>query len=307
MIETEQKGKMNVIGDWDMSEKIYEALTHFASELIPQSTSETIYHYTSIDGLLGIVQNKLWLSNSEFLNDSAELIYTSDLFSQLFRDTVLVPDKEQISIPPGSSMKDILWHQQLEIFALSLTENSDSITLWNNYANYEGYNLGFKRAELIECLRNYAIQNGFLLFYGKIIYDLEQQKKLLTRLIERYISNKTDIENISDFLAGVINHVDLSVQLNLYSLFFKHPSFSPEEEYRIVLIKSNHSFDVSFRHRLGIIIPYIEVGIDQIPITEINIGPKNNIDIAKLGVERFLSHSGHTNVKIHKSAVPLRY
>jgi len=43
-----------------------------------------------------------------------------------------------------------------------------------------------------------------------------------------------------------------------------------------------------------------------IPITEIQIGPKINIDTAEKGLSRFLKNSKYKNVEITKSKIPLR-
>ena len=48
---------------------------------------EKIYHYTSAEGLMGIVQNKeLWFTNIYFLNDNQEVFYTYNLLLDLIKE-----------------------------------------------------------------------------------------------------------------------------------------------------------------------------------------------------------------------------
>jgi hypothetical protein len=43
-------------------------------------TEKTLYHYTSLEGLLGIIESKsIWATNVLYLNDASELNYSIDL------------------------------------------------------------------------------------------------------------------------------------------------------------------------------------------------------------------------------------
>ena len=46
-----------------------------------------IYHYTSVDGIIGILKNKeLWFTNIYFLNDNQELFYTYKLINEVVKE-----------------------------------------------------------------------------------------------------------------------------------------------------------------------------------------------------------------------------
>lgn len=98
-------------------------------------------------------------------------------------------------------------------------------------------------------------------------------------------------------------------------MFFKHPTFYHEEEFRIAFMidEQDEHRRIKFRPFNSIIIPYIEIKLkNKFPIEFITIGPKNNIDIAQKGVELFLSYSGYkidapSKISIVKSEIPLRY
>lgn len=92
------------------------------------------------------------------------------------------------------------------------------------------------------------------------------------------------------------------------SVIFSYPKPNPEcqeEEYRIVFFhleaeslspKLNH--EIKFRDRNGM--------IGHLPVREIVIGPKNNIDIAEHGIDFLLYRLKSKNVAIRRSGIPLR-
>ena len=48
-----------------------------------------IYHYTSVEGVLGILdKSEFWVTKSDFLNDISEINYTFDLFEENFLNKI---------------------------------------------------------------------------------------------------------------------------------------------------------------------------------------------------------------------------
>lgn len=66
---------------------------------------------------------------------------------------------------------------------------------------------------------------------------------------------------------------------------------------------------VTYRSKDGAIIPYICINNLNIklPIKEVGIGPKNNIDIAKIGLDHFLKNNIINNCFVWKSEATMRY
>lgn len=76
-------------------------------------------------------------------------------------------------------------------------------------------------------------------------------------------------------------------------------------------MKSNdNQQQVQFRAQNGVIIPYIAIDFQaKLPINHVTIGPKNNVDIAKSGMEHYLRVKDYDmeQVTINKSVAALRY
>ncbi len=90
--------------------------------------------------------------------------------------------------------------------------------------------------------------------------------------------------------------------------------FKSEEEYRFVFwiihdesMKGKNKLPMCFRVKNDTMIPYVEIKCNVInATTAITIGPKNNMDIAKQGMELYCASKG-MKVKVKKSKIPLRY
>ncbi len=58
-------------------------ITHITDKLYSDIPDDTLYHYTTFKGLIGIVKTgTLWASDIRYMNDSAELMHTADLIRQ---------------------------------------------------------------------------------------------------------------------------------------------------------------------------------------------------------------------------------
>lgn len=288
---------------------------------------ENVYHYTNINALYEILTKKtLIVTNSEFLNDREEILYSIDLIEDIYK-----------SIPNGviniQKLKEILVDSLKYKFILSFSLNKDSIALWGNYTNFEGYNIEIDLNNIIGSkgvLRKYLIKNdkrisksdNAMLYgeaFGKVIYEASIQRKILKNLI--IILNKAlDVTTILDDNEREKLKEEVLTEIIYYINLFKHPGFKQEEEYRLVYTLNDESYQryIKFTNRNGVIIPYIEiVFVDvndspKVPITAITIGPKTNMELAKKGLERLLE-SQHYNsklkkldIKILKSEIPYR-
>lgn len=68
------------------------------TKLIMRNPPDSLFHYTTIDGLLGIVQSKtLWASQIQYLNDSVEFYWalnlTREILESRIRAVLLRPTK----------------------------------------------------------------------------------------------------------------------------------------------------------------------------------------------------------------------
>lgn len=281
----------------------------------------TLYHYTDSSGLLGILTNQsLWVTKSNFLNDRTEISYIDDVIKAAINKLLphsMANKLVKLILSELSYLRGINENalKAQNYYICSLSTNPDSLTLWSEYSNHYGYNIGFDVSKLRNILDD-KDSDVPLNVHGKVIYDFDQQCSLIMDEIKKTKILEFNNEKEGSEAKEEIKH--FSVVLLLYSFFLKSPVFAQEEEYRIVFFQHNHpkgnkrlNNEIYFRDRIGVFLPYIKVQlIDQnskLPIRRITIGPKHNIDIAEQGLELFLLKSKYENVELIRSSIPLRF
>lgn len=281
---------------------------------------ELVYHYTNTDGLLGILEsNNLWCSNSTFLNDASELQYALDVIRfQIERK------KEEYNDPAFSKLLDGLlsfYDGYFEAYVVCFSEEVDLLSQWRAYgANGNGYAIGFDFSQLTFLKPFTAFTDATI---RKVEYDLDKQMGLVGYILDSSYS-------LFELLLGSLKVKEelfrdrlillLSWKLADLALFFKHPSFSEEKEWRVIHLLSphveNHNYfsNLEFRSAGGRIIPYVNIGLFppnsqykyQLPIKKILHGPTLNPEITKKALELLKRKNNFDDVAIEGSTVPLR-
>lgn len=289
---------------------------------IEQIENGYIYHYTTLNALLGILDNnEFWITKSDFLNDKSEFQYTYELF----RNNFLYNITELGFLKKLINKFDALINEDNDIsreplngyYIASFSTDSDNLALWSEFSSAIGYNLEID-AETFICSFDKTI-----MWHGKVVYDKEKQLLLLKEAIAEAMTWRHeygDAESLSDFCDNTPDNIikyialDLYAICTVYAMFFKQPEFHMESEYRIVLSSTQKKTDyvnspetLFFRPANEILIPYIKVHCKAIDsLKSITVGPKNNIDIATAGISMYCRSRGIA-IPIHKSRIPLRY
>lgn len=284
-----------------------------------------IYHYTSLEGLHGILtSDSLHFTNIYFLNDKAEMIYTYKVILELISNLEQEIDDElyqkiksraeYITCPEYyQSESEILFREDFYIASFSL--DSDSLALWNNYTksvNKIGFNIKFKAYELVPYIED--INKNTSVYYSEVCYDVTEQQKMLKKTILKYNEKWNNIKNINDS-EQIIR--DLWKNFIIYSLFFKHPQFAQEKEYRIVIGNISHAEDkkLKFKCQHGLFIPYLQISFPKEKekefssriFEEIKVSPTCDRSLIKYSIDKLLNNTGYDSSPISYSDIPLRY
>lgn len=304
-----------------LTELFWETNIHrFSTKKNTSSLPERLFHYTNIDGIMGIIgSNQLWMTHSDFLNDSSEIVYLKELEGEVLQKFELLMKEEIeekglriyneiVSEFKGSfntRYKDEVNTNQ--VFVLSLSENKDSLVLWGNYAKGDGFNIGFETKELLDKIIDE--EEKFRLVYDSVKYDRNEQIDILVEMLNKTYKKIEEISEVDFEFKQELSMYFRSVLLT-YSIFFKHVSFKPEEEFRVAAVTiGEFKPTLTFRSSNGNIIPYIAPEFEKLPVKSINIGPKNNSDIAEKGLKIYLESCALKmhETEINRSKVPLRY
>ncbi len=297
-----------------------------------------IYHYTSPSGLVGILQTRtFFFTDCQFLNDYRERVNINEelaLFWQnnrrkydkhFFRilNKIRVDQYEDASFSYMEGRKE----QPCRYFVWSLSETPDSLTMWKYYSKndgYHGYCLGiFNMALTDEWIDR---DTGVAVISSRVKYYPDEKQEIIAAAVDRLYSIWQSYE-FSDLLDEKVGR-EFEAWLSVESLFFKDECFADEQEVRYVAIAPTdrlgrlcYNYDghnqkmYDFRIVNGVLTPYIKMpfnfwNVDECwAIDYIGIGPCNNPEQKKIGIQQFVASLDYkmANLHIATSAVPVRY
>ena len=193
----------------------YERLT----SAIADQVDDVIYHYTSAEGLRGIIANsEIWLSNVSFVNDTTEctaLQEESDLFDDYKFTNSFVRDQWESFVRSPDNIHNI--------YIASFSRGEESLEQYRAYGNYR---IGFKANKLIS--------RGYYLY--QCVYNKEEIKKWI---IEKEKMNEWEGEYLNDqYKRGAA-----SILIFAASKKYKNKYYKQEREVRLISV-SNHSWGI---------------------------------------------------------------
>lgn len=269
-----------------------------------------LYHYTKSNGINGIVNhNCFWATKSDFLNDPDEFSHIYGIIDEVCGENITDPALKEMFLADSIYAER---EKNREYFVLSFSKCRDSITMWSEFGNKTGYNIGFQSDEIIARIEEAAE----IAYHGLVVYDKKKQKQLIRKSICNYLPDLFHMP-LDKFLEARSGSQEGSSYLkacrkfqrtvDVYAMFFKNGGFAEEQEYRFIFKKQKDT-KVYFRAKDGFMLPYIEILLSEknLPVEEIMIAPQNHIDLAKKGMEYMLHTKGY-KAEVSLSNIKLRY
>lgn len=283
-------------------------------------------HYTSINGLKGILESKsLWATNIKYLNDHEEFDHTLMIIERIVSDSlkkrnVEKPDIEYFETFSRLILKEVKTLNERycsNLFVVSFTSELDQLSQWRGYCAANNgvciaFNLddikqkidrNYSNVSVVDCIYTDKIKNsmiadtlydGWKLFRSNLLNEgqnyLDDNKILLERVVE---------------------------ELSRYACYFKNEKFSEEKEKRILIDFNANEYDnfeiedLRFRAGTYSLIPFIEIEINISSISEIVVGPTRDINLSKNSTELFIRKVFESNNSsqfpiVSQSKVPYR-
>lgn len=286
----------------------------------------TLYHYTSADGMVGILKSRsLWMTDIRYLNDLSELQYGKDILTARI-------DSKLANNDIGANGKEFLNRCRRSVgssapgegtFSTSFCQDGNLLSQWRAYRGRGGgYAIGFDFVHTLRFLDKPCA-------LAKMTYDRDVQTEVLDSSIEKFSSLLESIDMSSDdgrqSFDGAVNAF-MGMTGTLITAF-KHPAFKEENEWRLIYKarsdpRINRGTDSpKIRTFDGNVIPYYEVSFDaaievskddtggiRFPIVEIVIGPTINAQLNKESVRgALLAIAPDVEHHVTDSAIPLRW
>jgi Protein of unknown function (DUF2971) len=265
-----------------------------------------LYHYTSTDGLYGIIKTgKIWATSIQYLNDAAEFKIAFDIFGELLRGQLELDLSSWFS----SAWVSAGFCHPLEsmakspIYVCSLTAKDDLLSQWRGYCPPDGgYCIGFETDALEECLR----QQGYSLF--RCEYDESTHRRILGPFVEEAKSWLLTGKEKAPTTAQDTWQKEFAEKFSRVAPLIKHGSFSEEQEWRAISsLGGVHRSQLNFRPGRTLLIPYVEIKLDCVPVKlDVVVGPNPNADLARDSLLDFLTSKQIPIREVRLSSIPFR-
>ncbi len=248
-------------------------ISRLAEELYKKGPQGTLYHYTSLSGAMGIIeQGSLRTTEAQFFSDAAEITHTVNLLRAGIRrsQVPLLPTLEG-ELLRRLSERLIGGHLR---FIASFTANGNLLSQWRSYCPpAKGVSLGFDAAKIIALAKRQSYQ------IGKCVYDAKIQNRIATTILKQIqqlskisVSSK-DLEK--DYDGSRYTHVfeEVADDILRIAAILKHPSFHEEEEWRIIspVIPSNRKAPIEYREGPSSLVPYMNFQLPETPDGHLDI------------------------------------
>jgi len=235
-----------------------------------------LYHYTSIDGVKGILgENCLWASQIHFLNDTQEFKYSISILDKVLAELQKeLPEKKEMGwwslaiklteeppppISDPNTVLSVLYGTLQRLFLIpafakspicvfSLSEEGDLLSQWRGYSpSGGGYSIGFRSDSLIKFLETRE------LYLAPCIYDEAEQRtvvketvtKVCDTILKRWPGGGVEGDRVDEFIQEDL--LQFLIDFSRIASGLKHPSFHQENEWRIIsslVLNQNMSFRV---------------------------------------------------------------
>lgn len=289
-----------------------------------------MYHYTTVDSLLGMTQQTsthnpfitLWATHLTCLNDPEEKIFGKRIIDESIKQleeklhisenhkiSNLIKDEKINKFIRDVDNLDFVTPNHVSIYVTSFSMAKDTLPMWSMYAhNGNGISLGFdyKGMEQEMTPLSFSIPK---LHYGKP-QGQDWDFYLESTYLEYYSSSQKFVKEHYCNLPEEKQNIMISVMtylwlINIIPCRFKNEAYSYEKEIRIT---TQENKDVKYRNSKGFIVPYLEIPINIKHLKEIIIGPTLDQERIILPLKKLLVSKGIDiqNIEIYCSKIPYR-
>lgn len=318
MVENDLPHELKEILD-KCHDAIMAILTTFQQSIESSTVPEFIYHYTDDKGLKGILESgNLWLTDIFGLNDPSELKHGAKTSS----DAIRTYGQGNDAITLFANSYDEIVNRGLEkvanFFVCSFSKDGNDLAQWRSYADDgRGYVLTFDTRMLEQAFAETGDGGKWGCSAFPMTYNDDQLLQLQKKMIEVPLPYVRDLGNMNlsadvgyCFVEGLI--IRLALGCTNASVFYKHPSYMHEKEYRFLkLHRADDKLEgIKFRSRPYRLVRYMEYQWQKIAsnaLKGITVGPAANWSIARQFAADCLSaYAPNIEISIEPSNIPYR-
>lgn len=296
-------------------------MVDIVAELLQKVPPETLYHYTTAAGIIGIVRDsEIWATHTQYLNDRREYVHAVEL--------VRTEIAGRLSAETDLNVKAVLEEMaaqvneglaSINVCVCSFSEDGDSLPQWRAYGGpTAGYAVGFDST----FLRTRGAKQQFSL--APCLYVEEEQREFIANFVDRIVGENLvhrELPRTDDSYGHWRRGGNLVAYLHRIAPVIKDKAFRLEREWRLIsrpLMNSQPHF--AYRPGQSMVIPYFKLQLSVEPdevgakrIRRVVVGPTPNTEQSIRSVSNLLASVNLMNtftpggpVLVERSEVPYR-
>lgn len=278
-----------------------------------------IYHYTSLDNFLKLLDTKTFYMFASYqMNDYKEKMAIFDVLNRVIsHKKSIIPDDYIDKLKEILPMKFNMGYTYISCF----TELKDSLSQWKSYGD-DGNGICLiinpRNLEINYSLPSHNAYTEMSVSFHNVIYSNEQQEKIIEEILNYalFLSNRNEKYKANIFA----EHMYMFIAR--FAPIFKISEFQEEKEWRIIydtmlvekeslgILTLDARFDIGFINTRNNLKSYFPLKIESSKfinsVTGIILGPKNIIPYPYMEISTLLRTKGYRNVQIIKSKISYR-
>jgi hypothetical protein len=277
---------------------------------------QTLYHYTSAQGLEGIMGTReLWATHVRYLNDLTEYRLAFEFATGLIEtDADLKQKYPKIPHLLGLIKSKI---QEQDVYVASFSnDGGDRLSQWRGYGSTGGaFSIGFGAATLLKsCSAASHKGNTMPLTFCKYGNEGHPSLQNLFAVLKDRLDKPAGASSIEDGIAMLRRLlVEFYSAIGLVAARSKHSGFDEEREWRLVAVGTTAKDEeqIGFHSRNTSIVPHLRIPLHeeggQIQLESIRVGPIPHPEEAVRAVRMLLTKYKVACNTVQKSEIPYRY
>ena len=278
------------------------------------SAQVTLYHYTGIGGLLGIVSSRtVWASHAYYMNDSKEILLACEVLRKLLAEREKEFDgEEQVFVRQCADWFETFKRDAFHVFVFSLSEEPSLLSQWRSYTPHgKGVSVGFSPSVLNRILQ----APGFRL--ARCLYEAHEHAELMRSLLDKILitfRQRLPSLDTSKLHPSQKYHAFLEEfrgEVLQVLAIVKDRAFHEEREWRIVSpYFSNYTVpEVRVREGASMLLPYIALQLPDasagVLFDKVILGPSTDVSLSFAALSAYLSNQKVSDVTVN-SDIPFR-
>ena len=240
-------------------------LRNLTARLYADIPADTLYHYTTFKGLLGILASRtLWASDIRYMNDSAEMKHAADLIKQdVARRIAEGHHNPKLLNQFQYWVGHRITHGHM-LFSASFRSNGNLLSQWRGYSSHgKGVSVGFDPRRSSPWRSSSPSRSAAASMTRRPSSALIRQVVDAVEAVAEAEGECTDPHRRPPEQSYYDSFEEVESDLLRIAAILKHPSFQEEEEWRIVspVLSDLAQAPIRFREGTSMIIPYLEFGL----------------------------------------------